>query len=904
MDRPKSTPFRLRMVPPKRTTTAPTDGSSSSASGLLQAQQPQEPQEPQQDQPTSTSIGDDASSEWETEDSNESGDMDTDGSDTHESIESDDPDSDDDMDSDDWDAEDSEGDTDDDFGTQPFMFNPIQIDIEKLQPSLRAARRSAIEDVMSDFSGDEKYEPKGSYSGVEGEGDMDMVDRNPVEDSGTSDGGLLSCKIRQLMIRLTKGRKDRERKLNIDTRATQSSSSSHSATTPSGAYLHRLVVRGPDHPREVVRSPAVSFHYQCANSLVVTPSVMGASDDIFTISANSIMRCGVVDILSARESMASPTPRSRHRSLVKYYQHRVFKPYADELETVRATKFIRASDYRFNDVPFDELYLPFGRRVLCVAHKYGYLAYGTSSGYLIVHCTVCGKKPIRIFNDCPDGHGMSMLNSIQIVRWPRYQRKRDDQDGDNSADWDYDDDAEETNHADAHDHDLEEGFPTPSTEYDHYMVMTLNQGGLLIAALPDHPKEHNGRKLKPSERDNHELMFVDNTLIKNGFRGKALNDARVSPNGRWIAAVGDAQNVWTIEITHVPETEQERIDREAKERETMFSMDTDSDFVTEDSLSDDDDDDDDDMQDPMNLDMESDLNKNHGEKRPFNMIDTEDTPEGSGSSSKSPKPMQAPRLVRKFGDPVEMHIPDKVLHGALPKNTRRRRHGLESYSSQYVAWNATSTKFAHSSDVNSRVMVWSMPSRQMICCVDIGGTGYSIKFHPKLENLFAVANRYGFVHVVDITGSCIGDEDLIPSNDRYDGQTQCGPSLSSECEGPHYEEKHDILMLSFRGEKDTTLRILDGIRGLGWSTDGRHLYVATLRRVLRYELADNQIRIPSLFQMCAQVVREWKEKVMNQKYTNDSDKEINEEFGQLSKEWKYVPYPIKRRIWGDMFLMR
>ncbi|KAF9993070.1 hypothetical protein BGZ65_011462, partial [Modicella reniformis] len=468
-----------------------------------------------------------------------------------------------------------------------------------------------------------------------------------------------------------------------------------------------------------------------------------------------------------------------------------------------------------------------------------------------------------------------MVNSIQIVRWPRYHPKQDltttttttttttggDQDDIENCD------GEETtatadSDVESDDYDQKEGYPTRPDRFDHYMVTTLNSDGLLIAALPDHPNpwSKKGRMKRTQylfDDDDHVLKFEDNTWIKNGFN-EALNDAKVSPNGRWIAVVGDCQRVWTIEVTHLPETEEQMASREERRKhEKAEDVESDSEYVTEgDSMSD----------EEINQYSSSEP-QTCRDKRPS--TDMDDSWK-STSSSKKAKSSRVPRLLHHFGKPVEMRIPDKVLFGAKAKRVRRWQTGYEPYVSQYVAWNATSTKFAHSSDSCSRVLVWSMPSREIVCCVDIGGTGYAIDFHPKLENLFAVANWYGFVHVVDLTGCCVGDEDLVPDDVHYNGQTQHGPGLTV-CEGPHYEEKHDILMLSFRGEKDKTLRILDAIRGLGWSTDGRHLYVATLRRVLRYELADNQIRIPSLFQMCAHKVREWKERIANKRYTCESN---------------------------------
>ncbi|KAF9114547.1 hypothetical protein BGX27_010522 [Mortierella sp. AM989] len=824
------------------------------------------------DRTTSDDGGD--SSAWETESSDEE----DSGSDTE--------DEDDDIefsDSDDMDMD------------EVFLLNPtLTFNIEEFDTSTRANRRPNLdedEDVMSDFSGDEKYELKGAYSDTPGGGDKDMFDYSASEGLNQNiDDAHLTYKIRQLMLKLTKGRRNRERKLRIES-SQRGAASLSPASVSNGAYLHRLIVRGPDHPQEVEHSPAVSFHRQCASSLCVTPSAMGFIDDIFTINYCSIMRCGVLDRMN--DSLYHSRLASFLRNSTNYYSTQdgdgpAHRPYAEKLKTVKATKFLRNSIYRFEQLPQEEAYIPLeeGDDPLCMTHKYGYLAMGLNGGELAVFCT-CEGEPIEIHNEtlADNTLGMRMLNSVQIVRWPRYSRNKVTMSDDD------DDEEEENFNGMEQKHDEKDGYPSNSGQFDHYLIITGNEKGLLIAALPDHCDYIRSYDSYDDDDCQHAFKYRGGNAIaiRKGFGGEALNDAKVSPNGRWIAVVGDSANVWTIEVTHVPETEEQRIARLKEEHELKMikELGTDSDYTTDDSMSERED-----MPDESNV-------KDSIKPSLDDMMPSDYEEEERGGR----------RLLHQFGQPIQMTIPEKVLF--QPQQKRRRHWGFNQlYSSQYVAWNSTSTKFAHSSDTTSRVVVWSMPSREIVCCVDTGGVSFSIEFHPKLENLFAVCNWYGFVHVVDVTGCCVGDEDLVPDNVHVNGQAEVGPGLAG-CGGPHYEEKHDIIMLSFRGERDKSLRILDGIRGTGWSTDGRYLYVATLRRVLRYELADPQFRVPSLFQQCARKVKEWKEKSLNILIEGKDENEnrrcldkINKEFSPMDKEWEYVPYSIKRRIWGDTFLMR
>ncbi|KAG0092135.1 hypothetical protein BGZ93_008458 [Podila epicladia] len=768
---------------------------------------------------------------------------------------------------------DDEGFLSDEYGMEQFLDDPyLEANIEDLTPAVRANRRLNLEDdVMSEFSGDEKYEMQETLSGENGRGDNDMIDCNPNEQffDVSTEGRFLTNKTRKLMQKLSKGRLERERKLKIKAETTDA---------PGGHYLHRLITRGPDFPQEIEFSPAVTCHFQCANSLTVTPSTMGLRDDLYTLNTGSIIRCGVLN----RMTKARSQYRQMTAAMEEFddeVQRVVVAPVTKDLKTIKASKFLEHSVYRYDDLPKAELYreLSEDEGPLCLAHRYGYLAHGRDDGRLVVYCTDCSDRPHKICCKMI-AHNATMLNSVQIVRWPRYERLKSSGDG-----YPEDDDDDE-----------QEGYPVRPGQFDHYVVMAGNEYGLFIAALPDHPapKDHAKQRQNSCSREHTFKFKEDHTWIKNGFQkqrgnnfesygNECLNDAKVSPNGQWIAVVGDTTSVWVVQVTHEPETEKQRFLREQRkvlENSSVDSTASDSEYTTDTSDED-----------------ESVVFRPSGKRK---------ASEHRRNQTKGAKSSGSPtriRLLHKFGHPERLHIPDKIVYS---KETRAKpRHSVDPrYSSQYLAWNSSSTKFAHTSDTISRIYVWSMPSKEIICCVDTGAPSFAIDFHPVLDNLFAFANWYGFVHVVDISGTCVGDLDLIPEGAQSSGFG--GPSSASGCDGPTYEEKHDILMLSFRGEQDRSLRILDCIRGLGWSSDGRHLYVATLRRVLKYELADEQVRIPTLFQLCANKVRDWKERTLNLGYSAESPEQLAKEFQPIIRDWEYVPYHIKRRIWGEHYHMR
>ncbi|KAG0318409.1 hypothetical protein BGZ99_005704 [Dissophora globulifera] len=563
--------------------------------------------------------------------------------------------------------------------------------IERIDVRERANQRSDNDDdTWSDFSGDEKYEPRENPDKRPGGGDRDMTE---LCSEGGYDGSL-------------------------------------------------------------------SFHARFANSLTVTPSSMGLLDDIFTLHYAGIVRCGVLQHMKYSGFHAAP-----EHVIVQDPRKESHKLYTEKLQTLKATKFNHPA---YGVPPAPDVYVPINegqnqQNPLCIANNYGYMAMVAQSGDLKVYCTMSGKKPSVIHAGPLQGSSdSSMLSSVEI-----------------------------------------EGYPTKPGQFDHYLVIAGREKGLFIVALPDHPNHGNdddspASRYVPddnsdfsdnnysdannysddgnytdddnysaggyvSDADDHEFRFKgDHTWIQHGFNDIPLNDARVSPNGRWIAVVGDDARVWTIEVSHVLETVEQRVAPEKREQDIMLeSLGTDlnSRYAADDYLSD--------MQDKLRLEDDEDGPRSKRQPHESNSSAFSDLEEPA--AFKNQKRMHALRLLHQFGHPAEMLIPAELVirtpprpccqYGQLPDGA--------SYSSQNVAWNSTSTKFAHSSNTSPRVYVWSVLSRQLVCCVDVGGPSFAIEFHPTLENLFAVANWYGFVHVVDLTGCCIGDKDLNPSEAYY-----------------------------------------------------------------------------------------------------------------------------------------
>ncbi|KAI8063434.1 uncharacterized protein B0P05DRAFT_581127 [Gilbertella persicaria] len=165
----------------------------------------------------------------------------------------------------------------------------------------------------------------------------------------------------------------------------------------------------------------------------------------------------------------------------------------------------------------------------------------------------------------------------------------------------------------------------------------------------------------------------------------------------------------------------------------------------------------------------------------------------------------------------------------------------------YVAWSASSLFFAHTSDTHNSVIVWrTRPKMEMVYRIDAGGYTYAIQFHPEQEGVLVFSNRYGYIHTVDLE-TCIlrNQPELILKLSDQHSQHECHPHCLQGTDTIHHTchllARHEITMVSFRGEKNRRLRILAKINGLQWSRDGTLLYVSTKKRVLAYEFLSSRV---------------------------------------------------------------
>jgi hypothetical protein len=251
-----------------------------------------------------------------------------------------------------------------------------------------------------------------------------------------------------------------------------------------------------------------------------------------------------------------------------------------------------------------------------------------------------------------------------------------------------------------------------------------------------------------------------------------------------------------------------------------------------------------------------------------------------------------------FGTPIEVVIPELVFQ---QKNM---------YSSQYVAWSPSSRYFSHTSDSHNLVLVWRVSTKEIIYSIDAAGYTYAISFHPQLDNILVFTNRYGYFHTVDFSKATTANSSEfinILTFDHSSREHQCldtciEHSKQAVFHTKHLHLRHEITMVSFRGELNTKLRILAKINGIEWSKDGNYLYIATKKRVLAFQFFCKEAKVPALMDITGIHVRKLLE--IQEAFNSRKRKKLNKNditsFSSTLQNWSIIiPDHIQYRILGD-----
>ncbi|KAH8551288.1 hypothetical protein BGW37DRAFT_534527 [Umbelopsis sp. PMI_123] len=238
------------------------------------------------------------------------------------------------------------------------------------------------------------------------------------------------------------------------------------------------------------------------------------------------------------------------------------------------------------------------------------------------------------------------------------------------------------------------------------------------------------------------------------------------------------------------------------------------------------------------------------------------------------------------------HLSTTLISSALNDNNTSTH-----YSSQHVAWSNDSTLFAHTSDSHYCVLVWSVESKEILLSIDAAGFTYALAFHPSARSILAFSNRYGYFHTVDLDQTVLVNhcQESIACEDNFlstiESNSHCTKSALER--STTIIPRQEITMVSFRGEKNTKLRILAKINGICWSGCGQYLYVATKKRVLVYEFISRGVR--SLVELAGDQARKILELTRKRKRLLDE----SFDYEPWYRKWKRIPEHLQYTVLGD-----
>lgn len=527
-------------------------------------------------------------------------------------------------------------------------------------------------------------------------------------------------------------------------------------------------------PKQLPSSSSTTNHDQSANALSLVLSDYGLSEKLHAVYRDRIVECGkfnnnsntndikinkanLNNITTWLDTNVDMNNETINETSIKFnethasvslekqsapIQHCSLKTLSSNTDNnnflskfTPFTKYIKRS--QFPAIFPQDAYLALGFEPLCLAEKYGYMAIGGVEGEFELYCCMDGNKPIKIWGTKFKGKDnvLLMTNAVQIVRWKKPVSEQD--------------------------------------EYNYFLVVCMNDAGVLIYDLPSH---HNCHSTITNCHLHHHIRCFDHVPI---------NDARVSPNGEHLVCVGDDAYIFHLAVSF-------------NERKNRL----------------------------------------------------------------------------EFGTPQKIRIPTTVT----------------TFSSQYVSWSKSSLFFAHTSDTHNTVFIWrTQPKFEMLYRIDAGGYTYAIQFHPQQEGVLTFSNRYGYIHTVNL-------DEVVTRNDP--NKTI---SIFDYSQDPHIFARHEITMISFRGEKDRKLRILAKINGLQWSKDGSYLYVSTKKRVLAYEFIQSSRHIRSLEKMAGlealSILQEQKKKKRKSKEKESPEK--NKKRKLWSQKWNKIPAHVRHNVLGN-----
>ncbi|TPX41728.1 hypothetical protein SeLEV6574_g05950 [Synchytrium endobioticum] len=386
---------------------------------------------------------------------------------------------------------------------------------------------------------------------------------------------------------------------------------------------------------------------------------------------------------------------------------------------------------------------------LCIDCAYGYLAKGTEYGQLEVLCLIPPERHWIIIHRFGSSN---MVNSVRIVR-------RMDPDGDHSKD-------------------------------EFFLFVALNNSAVSIIKLPRH-SEHKGQVLPPQVR---QTVYPKSRA--------PINCCQLSPDGRYLAAVGDHGYILCAPVL------------QPKSRSQVHNNTQDENVYVKNTA--------DRAQDKEEQGDRIGEVWNDDEDQRVDL--DEDESEEILAQGWEPGSIDHPDW--SIGSCKRIDIDDFVSDGEL---------GV--FRSQCLSWSTNSQWFACSSHTHPCVLVVNAGACAVVLRLDTIGPTYQVAFHPTHATILAVTLKNLALYIFDIrpaleTGGPASKQ-IVPVS--YRGFDFHGADNADE---------------EVKVERNQTDRVFEQLGGITWSNDGSALYLGTRWGTRYYKVMD----VPTLKDLCIKYI--------------------------------------------------
>ncbi|KAJ3203658.1 hypothetical protein HDU82_006386, partial [Entophlyctis luteolus] len=299
-----------------------------------------------------------------------------------------------------------------------------------------------------------------------------------------------------------------------------------------------FVKTGAGHPYQWAHSSSSAYHHQCARYMV-----LGEEELVDFFSLSDLNES--TDKSSRQRYLQRPwTCFGRRllragRNLIADCNRVVFanrKP-ASVCQTPDVFPFTRYLHEKRDEPQEGEAVMSLPAEVVSMDMAYGFLAIGFDDGILSAFCMEDGVPRLILYQSTV--HRIDMFNSVHISRRVITKKSKDDDDDD--------------------DDELE-------CRYEYTLIVTRNSGFIDIHILSEHrdcttketPDEellmsHPRAEIETSETSPlspHHGDLLTSAYLTLGGLSSAPNDARISPNGQFLACVGDNGGVWIGDVLY------------------------------------------------------------------------------------------------------------------------------------------------------------------------------------------------------------------------------------------------------------------------------------------------------------------------------------------------------------------